>query len=77
MNKGLKLLFCNTCNTKRFCTRAPLPGYHIQWTCSKGHQWSYPGFTLERINAAVKDIFGKNSLDSAFRDSPFYAVLNK
>lgn len=76
--KGSKLLNCNECKRRRFCTRISLPGYYFKWTCSKGHSWVIKGITSERINAVMKDIFSKNKLQGLFeRDDAFFKELRR
>ena len=75
-NKGLVLRFCKECKRKRFCSKIPVPGYNFRYTCSKGHSWIIKGVTIERINAAFKDVFIDNKLMDIFeRDDTFYRSM--
>lgn len=78
MNKGLRLLFCRECNRKRYCKSIPIFNTNFKKVCSKGHSWIIPGITLERIDAAIKNIFTPDKLKKLFeRDNTFYEKLRK
>lgn len=76
MNKDLKLKFCKKCNRKRFCRKEAILGNNFKITCSKGHSWIVEGFTIERVNAVLMDVFTPEKVSKLFeRYDIFYKSL--
>jgi len=60
MNKGKKLVVCEECGKKRFCTRkgTTLEGKHYTViTCSKGHTWQFRTLNIELANQVLQAIY--------------------
>lgn len=76
-NKGKYLKLCPECKRKRYCTRVPVSGHNFRITCSKGHAWIIEGITVERLDAALCDVFSSDKLTELFnRDDVFYRKMN-
>jgi len=78
-NKGKKLVFCEKCKKKRYCTsRILLPARdYKKWTCSKGHEWDIRIGPLGQIISIEMDRLIQSIKENFFRNDTFYKYLRR